>query len=605
MSQLLAANDKDIVGRETWGVLHRYAAKYPEKPTKKDKEEFHQFFKAILRQIPDGDCKCRTHAVQYVMKHRPDTSSRYGLSMYLCDFHNDINSLLKKERKNCITMMKEYGIECTSCGIKRESRQVPIPPIQMNVFSDFKNISIKVFEEFCRREDIPIPHIIFSPCPTDSSTSCVNMKWNEQTNEVAKDVRSKVYINPTSFGLRTLIHELVEYKRQMKSEKRLPSDEAAVEKEVQDIIAKEFPHDKDVEVLKPTAIYKDGYSYVTGQPYQPFQYLKKFKTNLSEQFPHYTTIRKKYSATLSTTEETPTEIVETTIHQEKENAGVLSYFDGIYEPFAKFMGVRARDLNRSNTPAIFTNGVMAIARSNLTEFGSLLFSTVFGMAMFITTVLTNRETIGFEDKRLLTQLGGDFVWNGVQYYNPKIAPELMAQAQLFIASVMNQRFDKISGSLIQTPTDIQKLKALSAEQDAVQQAASQRSAQRSMGRGPSGGGGSAARASQRGGIPDPNQPALNSIEAQNILQRARERSEGLQLAPEDPTNFRNFGAGNIFVKPGPNPGFTYVPTITSGGIDDYLLDAESGAGEIGANPNVSTRAMQGISQEELAELGIM
>jgi len=600
LSQLLT--DKDVVGRETWGVLHRYAAKYPEKPTKKDKDEFHTFFKAILRQIPDGDCKCRTHAVEYVMKHKPDTSSRYGLSMYLCDFHNDINRILGKEQKNCTTMMRDYGIECTSCGIKRESRQVPI-----NIFSDFKQISIKVFEEFCKREDLPVPHIIFSPCPTDKSTSCVNMKWNEQTNEVAKDVRSKVYINPASFGLRTLIHELVEYKRQMKSEKRLPEDEEAVEKEVQDIIMKEFPHDAEGEILKPTAVYKDGYSssFVTGQPssYQPFQYLKKFRANMSEQFPTYTTIRKKYSSTLTAIEESPTEIVETTVHQEREYSGVLSYFDGIYEPFAKFTGVRARDLNRSNTPTIFSNGVMAIARSNLTEFGSLLFSTVFGMAMFMATVFTNRETIGFEDKRLLTQLGGNFVWNGVQYSNPKIAPELIAQAQLFVASVMNQRFDKIGGSIIQTPSDV---KALSAEQDAVQNAANQRSSERATGRSPSGGGGSGARSSQRGGIPDTNQPALNSIEAQNIVQRARERSEGLQRPPEDPSNFRNFGAGNIFIKPGPHPGFTYVPTISSSsGIDDYLLDAENGGGTIGVNPNVSTRALQGISQEELSELGIM
>ena len=598
MSQLLT--DKDVVGRETWGVLHRYAAKYPEKPTKKDKDEFHTFFKAILRQIPDGDCKCRTHAVQYVLKHKPDTSSRYGLSMYLCDFHNEINGLLNKKKMDCKVMLKEYGIQCTSCGIntntKRESRQVP-----QNVFADFKNISIKVFEEFCKREDIPVPHIIFSPCPTDKSTSCVNMKWNEQTNEVAKDVRSKVYINPTSFGLRTLIHELVEYKRQMKSEKRLPEDEEAVEREVQDIIAKEFPHDNAGEVLTPNVVYKDG--FVTGQPYQPFQYLRKFKSNMTEQFPHYSTIRRKYSSTLTSIEETPSEIVETTVHQEKEYAGVLSYFDGIYEPFSKFMGVRARDLNRANTPSIFTNGVMAIARSNLTEFGSVLFSTAFGMAMFMVTVFTNRETIGFEDKRLLTQLGGDFVWNGVQYYNPKIAQEIMAQAQLFVASIMNQRFDKIQGALIQTPSD---LKALSAEQDAVQQAASQRNAQRSMGRSPSGGGGSGARASQRGGIPGTNQPALNSIEAQNIVQRARERAEGLERPPEDPSNFKNFGAGNIFIKPGPHPGFTYVPTIAnSGGIDDYLLDAEMGGGTVGVNPNVSTRALQGISQDELSELGIM
>jgi len=598
LSQLLT--DKDVVGRETWGVLHRYAAKYPEKPTKKDKDEFHTFFKAILRQIPDGDCKCRTHAVQYVLKHKPDTSSRYGLSMYLCDFHNEINGLLNKKKMDCKVMLKEYGIQCTSCGIntntKRESRQVP-----QNVFADFKNISIKVFEEFCKREDIPVPHIIFSPCPTDKSTSCVNMKWNEQTNEVAKDVRSKVYINPTSFGLRTLIHELVEYKRQMKSEKRLPEDEEAVEREVQDIIAKEFPHDNAGEVLTPNVVYKDG--FVTGQPYQPFQYLRKFKSNMTEQFPHYSTIRRKYSSTLTSIEETPSEIVETTVHQEKEYAGVLSYFDGIYEPFSKFMGVRARDLNRANTPSIFTNGVMAIARSNLTEFGSVLFSTAFGMAMFMVTVFTNRETIGFEDKRLLTQLGGDFVWNGVQYYNPKIAQEIMAQAQLFVASIMNQRFDKIQGALIQTPSD---LKALSAEQDAVQQAASQRNAQRSMGRSPSGGGGSGARASQRGGIPGTNQPALNSIEAQNIVQRARERAEGLERPPEDPSNFKNFGAGNIFIKPGPHPGFTYVPTIAnSGGIDDYLLDAEMGGGTVGVNPNVSTRALQGISQDELSELGIM
>jgi hypothetical protein len=247
---------------------------------------------------------------------------------------------------------------------------------------------------------------------------------------------------------------------------------------------------------------------------------------------------------------------------------------------------------------------MAIANSNLTKFGSLLFSTVFGMAMFMVTIFTNRETVGFEDKRLLTQLGGDFVWNGIQFYNPKVAPELMAEAQLFVASVMNQRFDKITGALVQTPIDL-KREALSAEQDAIQQAANQRSSERATGRSPSGGGGSAARTSQRGGVPGVNQPAVNSIEAQNIVQRARERSEGLDRPPEDPTNFRNFGAGNIYIKPGPNPGFTYVPTIGSSGIDDYLLDAEMGGGGVGVNPNVSTRAFEGISQEELSELGIM
>jgi FAD-linked sulfhydryl oxidase len=44
---------------------------------------------------------CAEHFTQHIDKHAPDTSSRTNLSLFFCNYHNDVNRRLGKKQFDC------------------------------------------------------------------------------------------------------------------------------------------------------------------------------------------------------------------------------------------------------------------------------------------------------------------------------------------------------------------------------------------------------------------------------------------------------------------------------------------------------------------------
>src|SRR6266498_1265891 len=109
--------DKNEIGNASWKVLHSYAAQYPDSPTVEDKKEFHSLVKSVIRTIPEGDCKCKSHAVEYVQKKPPKMDNRKNLIEWLCVFHNDVNKRSAKPVVDCDELLNNVG-DCKSCRVE-------------------------------------------------------------------------------------------------------------------------------------------------------------------------------------------------------------------------------------------------------------------------------------------------------------------------------------------------------------------------------------------------------------------------------------------------------------------------------------------------------
>ena len=91
--------DVEQLGRATWTFLHTTAAYYPEKPTPNQRANM----LCLLRSLPVlYPCSwCASHLGENMKEHPPDVSGRLGLSRWLCERHNEVNSRLGKPQFNC------------------------------------------------------------------------------------------------------------------------------------------------------------------------------------------------------------------------------------------------------------------------------------------------------------------------------------------------------------------------------------------------------------------------------------------------------------------------------------------------------------------------
>ncbi|KAJ2652324.1 hypothetical protein IWW40_001179 [Coemansia sp. RSA 1250] len=77
------------LGRRTWYLLHVMASRYPEQPTRDEKDAMKNFLFLMSRLYPCGDCA--HHFQQHLKKHPPIVGSRNDLEQYLCNMHNVVN----------------------------------------------------------------------------------------------------------------------------------------------------------------------------------------------------------------------------------------------------------------------------------------------------------------------------------------------------------------------------------------------------------------------------------------------------------------------------------------------------------------------------------
>ena len=91
--------DVEDLGRATWTFLHTTAAYYPEKPTPTQRVSMLSLLKSLPSLYPCGHCA--SHLGENMKENPPKVGSRFELSRWLCERHNDVNVRLGKEKFDC------------------------------------------------------------------------------------------------------------------------------------------------------------------------------------------------------------------------------------------------------------------------------------------------------------------------------------------------------------------------------------------------------------------------------------------------------------------------------------------------------------------------
>ncbi|KAF8889336.1 ERV/ALR sulfhydryl oxidase domain-containing protein [Infundibulicybe gibba] len=91
--------DVEQLGRATWTFLHTTAAYYPERPTPTQRANMLSLIRSLPMLYPCTHC---ASDFGDDMKHNPpDVSGRLGLSRWLCERHNEVNTKLGKDVFDC------------------------------------------------------------------------------------------------------------------------------------------------------------------------------------------------------------------------------------------------------------------------------------------------------------------------------------------------------------------------------------------------------------------------------------------------------------------------------------------------------------------------
>jgi len=98
--------DSEKLGRATWTFLHTMAAYFPERPSQQDRQEITTFFDALSKFYP---CNvCAEHLREELKTNRPEASSGWSLSLWLCQLHNKVNERLGKPAFNCSKVLERW-----------------------------------------------------------------------------------------------------------------------------------------------------------------------------------------------------------------------------------------------------------------------------------------------------------------------------------------------------------------------------------------------------------------------------------------------------------------------------------------------------------------
>ena len=86
----------EVWGPYFWHTMHFVAEGYPENPTYKNKIEYTQFYKSIIKVLPCKSCSrnFKRHAKKYDIKNYLKSRKRLMKWVYLV--HNEVNKELKK-----------------------------------------------------------------------------------------------------------------------------------------------------------------------------------------------------------------------------------------------------------------------------------------------------------------------------------------------------------------------------------------------------------------------------------------------------------------------------------------------------------------------------
>jgi FAD-linked sulfhydryl oxidase len=87
------------LGRGTWNMLHRMAAKYDKEPTARKRQEVVTFFKLLGDFYPCTECAA--HFRDMLKENPVEPGNNRELSLWLCRVHNIVNRRLGKAEFPC------------------------------------------------------------------------------------------------------------------------------------------------------------------------------------------------------------------------------------------------------------------------------------------------------------------------------------------------------------------------------------------------------------------------------------------------------------------------------------------------------------------------
>lgn len=101
---------KQELGRASWKYFHTLLARFPDKPTKEERDKLATFVQLYAELYPCGECSY--HFVKLLDKYPPQTSSRTAAALWGCHVHNIVNNYLKKPEYDCSTILEDYDCGC-------------------------------------------------------------------------------------------------------------------------------------------------------------------------------------------------------------------------------------------------------------------------------------------------------------------------------------------------------------------------------------------------------------------------------------------------------------------------------------------------------------
>lgn len=460
------------VGEAYWTVMFDLAKNLPEHVTSNQRLNFRQKIQSLVKSYPYSTID----TLSWLRQNKSDGDTRADHINYICNFKNFVNSQTGKELFDCSSLLtgetmrhnppagQERSCQCnsqpaeeysegehdpessSSFGKERglvlpdlvrteskykeqdrnnetvSSKSYPRTQQLYNDFKDYKSLSRRIVRNLCSVYKIPEPEIIFGKCPDGSNRSCT--------------IGSKtIYLDPNQYSARTLLHEFVHYHANYRGNRELDLDEAKVDKIAQALIEKSFNYGQ--KMVTPGRIRHD--TFVSLQPeaqkrslslidslttkYPLWSKAMNYDPNTAVVMgPNGTPVTAVYpqpgqGGAGSGIAAPPPQIIQDP--KDDPSTGLMAMFDNVYTPFASLLGLKARDVNESHTPAIIQNAVTTLAEGNMSDLGALSVSLFSSIALLALGTL-GKDHIVVGDRKLMAEMGAGFLWNSMRYVgNPK------------------------------------------------------------------------------------------------------------------------------------------------------------------------------------------
>lgn len=322
------------------------------------------------------------------------------------------------------------------------SRQVDL----YNAFKDYKVLSTRIIDVLAKQHNIPAPNIIFDKCPDGSNKSCT--------------FSNSIYLDPNTYSPRTILHEFTHYAANYVGNKKLDLNETSIDTLAQKLLGANFGsgsiQHKAVPAVSITPATKRPPNIRHDNYIPQLSDLSTRANNLlngwRSRFPLTTAVMNHGSTPPPTTvvvnpqtgqpttaiqQPVPVGTGSITVPQpvpiqdpkDDPSTGLMAMFDQMYEPIGNILGLKARDINESHTPAIVSNAVTTLAESNLSDLGSLIVS-LFGALSMLAVGMLGKDHIVVGDRKLMSETGANFLWNSMRYVgNPKMMDTVTNDAQ--------------------------------------------------------------------------------------------------------------------------------------------------------------------------------